>query len=430
MAGFGAAYRLQQQGIGTKPLMFDKNAYFGGHTASFDSGDGFIFDDGPHISFTKDERIQDLFAENIDGEYETVEAVVNNYWQGHWIKHPAQCNLNGLPKELVVNVIRDFVQAEEKTIDEIDNYKEWLYATYGETFAETFPMVYGKKFHTADAKDMDIDWLGPRMYRPKLTEVLEGALYNSTDDVHYIKDFRYPTNGGFSHYLEKFTDLADIHLNHEVVEIDSAQRRLTFSDGKAFNYDEIISSVPLPDLIKLIKDVPLGITNAAEKLACSQCILVNIGIDRNDFTDAIWTYFYDTDIIFTRLSFPHKMSPNTVPDGCGSIQAEIYFSDKYQPLDTTPEDCIEPVIADLKRVGLLKEEDTVLHKSSSFIPYANVIFDLDRAEAVEKTHAYLDEVGVPYCGRYGEWGYLWTDEAFKSGERAAQQVLDRNSISH
>jgi len=145
---------------------------------------------------------------------------------------------------------------------------------------------------------------------------------------------------------------------------------------------------------------------------------------RDDITDAIWTYFYDTDIIFTRLSFPYQMSPNTVPSGCGSIQAEIYFSDKYRPVDRSPEDCIDPVIADLKRCGLIKEDDKILHTSSSMIKYANVIFDLDRKQAVKTVHEYLDDIGIRYCGRYGDWGYIWTDEAFKSGENAAQKMVD------
>jgi hypothetical protein len=57
--------------------------------------------------------------------------------------------------------------------------------------------------------------------------------------------------------------------------------------------------------------------------------------------------------------------------------------------------------------------------------YANVIFDLDRAAALKTVHGYLDDLGVAYCGRYGDWGYMWTDESFKSGENAAQKVLDR-----
>ena len=54
-----------------------------------------------------------------------------------------------------------------------------------------------------------------------------------------------------------------------------------------------------------------------------------------------------------------------------------------------------------------------------------MIFDLARAAALEIIRGYLDDVGIATCGRYGEWGYLWTDESFLSGERAAEQTLAR-----
>jgi hypothetical protein len=54
-----------------------------------------------------------------------------------------------------------------------------------------------------------------------------------------------------------------------------------------------------------------------------------------------------------------------------------------------------------------------------------VIFDHDRAPSLKVVHGFLDEIGVGYCGRYGDWGYMWTDESFKSGERAAETTLSR-----
>jgi len=57
------------------------------------------------------------------------------------------------------------------------------------------------------------------------------------------------------------------------------------------------------------------------------------------------------------------------------------------------------------------------------LPYANVIFDLERAASLALVHGYLDELGIGYCGRYGDWGYMWTDESFMSGERAAEATL-------
>ena len=108
----------------------------------------------------------------------------------------------------------------------------------------------------------------------------------------------------------------------------------------------------------------------------------------------------------------------------GSIQAEVYFSDKYRPLTVEPEELIEPVLGDLTRCGLLRDDDTLLHVDARHVEYGNVNFDLDRADAVATTRAYLDEVGIATCARYGEWGYHWTDESFESGERAVESVLD------
>jgi hypothetical protein len=59
------------------------------------------------------------------------------------------------------------------------------------------------------------------------------------------------------------------------------------------------------------------------------------------------------------------------------------------------------------------------------IRYANVIFDLESVPAVAAVHGYLDDIGIGYCGRYGDWAYIWTDQSFVSGENALQKVLAR-----
>ena len=422
MAGLGAAHRFRDAGI--EPVIYDKNSFPGGHAATYHHGD-FIFDDGPHISFTKDKRLQELFAESVGGRYEVLHTRVNNHWRGFWIKHPAQCNLHGLPEDLVVAVIRDFVEAESLPPEEIDNYAQWLVASFGKTFAETFPMRYGHKYHTTTADNMTTDWLGPRLYRPDLEEVIRGALSPETPDVHYVDHFRYPTHGGFVAFLERFLDGVRIELGHEVTAIDAGERRLTFADGSQALYGSLVSSLPLPEIVARIDGAPAEVTQAAGLLACTTSVVVNLGVDRDDLSGSHWTYFYDEDYSFTRLSFPHLLSPNNVPPGAGSIQAELYYSAKYRPLDRRPEACIEPVIRDLQRCGLLREDDRILHRNAALVPYANIIFDHDRAAALATVHAYLEELGIATCGRYGRWGYHWTDESFVSGEQAAQQILDR-----
>jgi len=423
MAGFGAAHRFHEAGLPT--ILFEKSAHHGGHTASYRFPEGFVFDEGPHISFTNDERLKALFAESVGGEYESLQTKVNNYWRGHWIKHPAQINLHGLPTDLVISIIKDYVSAHQNPPAEIRNYADWLVAAYGETFARTFPMEYGLKYHTTTADNMHTDWIGPRMYPASLDEVLRGALAPATPEVHYISNFRYPKHGGFVQFLNKFVKETELRCNHELIRIDGKARTLHFRNGHVEPYDHLVSSVPLPELIPMIDGTPPDVLDAAGKLACTELVLVSLGLRKPDVIDATWTYFYDRDFFLTRLSTPHLQSRNNVPPGCCSIQAECYYSDKYRPLDRRPEDCISPVIEDLKRCGLIAGEDEVIFRNVMHIKYANVIFDLESAAATATVHGYLDDIGIRYCGRYGDWAYIWTDQSFFSGERAATQVIDQ-----
>lgn len=421
MGGFGAAYRFHAEGI--TPMMYDKNSYHGGHTASFRYDSGFLFDQGPHISFTKDPRIQELFADAVDQQYETVQITLNNYWRGYWPLHPVQLHMYGLPEDVIVRVITDFVEEHHAQERSIKNYADWLLASFGRSFAELFPMTYTRKYHLTTAENMSTDWLGPRIYRPSLEEVLRGAISPSAPHVHYITHFRYPKEGGFVSYLQKFVPLGNLKFGHELVSVDARKRELRFSNGVVANYDALVSSVALPDLIRMMRDIPQDVRDAARRLACSTCVLVNVGVNRQDLSKAHMSYFYDEDICFTRLSFPHMLSARNVPPGTGSIQAEVYFSEKYKPLKGSPEEWIEPVIKDLYRCGLLQEDDKILFKNALLVRHANVIFDLERAAALKTVHGYLDDIGIAYCGRYGDWGYMWTDESFKSGEQAAEKAL-------
>jgi protoporphyrinogen oxidase len=423
MAGYGAANRLRAEKI--RPVVYDRSAYYGGHTASFRDPKGFLFDLGPHISFTKVPRMQELFAGYVDNKYESVQINLNNYWRGVWITHPVQLHLNAFPKDLIIEVMSDFVKAMHAPETVINNYEEWLVGSFGRKFAETFPMTYGHKYHTTPASNMSIDWLGPRIYRPSFEEMLRGALAPWAPDLHYITHFRYPTQGGFFSYLRDLPTLADIQLEHDVVAIDHKERQLRFANGNTAGYDGLVSSVPLPDLLPMIKGAPADVVDAAQRLACTTCVLVNVGVNRADLSGAQMSYFYDEDVSFARLSFPHMLAASNVPAGCGSIQAEVYFSKKYKPLTTAPEALIDRVISDLRRTGVLRENDEILTRQARLLPYANVIFDLERAEALKTVHGYLDDIGIAYCGRYGDWGYMWTDESFVSGERAAETALTR-----
>ena len=53
-------------------------------------------------------------------------------------------SLNGLPHDLIVEIITDFVKEHDAPDRPIANYEDWLIASYGRKFAELFPMQYGR----------------------------------------------------------------------------------------------------------------------------------------------------------------------------------------------------------------------------------------------------------------------------------------------
>jgi protoporphyrinogen oxidase len=442
MAGFGAGRLLRSEGV---PFVcYDKNPYCGGHARSVRYGNGFIFDEGIHISFTSSPRIQEIFTTNVDGRQIERKLTVDNYWHGHRIPHPVHCNLRGLPDDLVIKIIDDFALSgsanlaqcppsdrENSNLSSLDqrmSYADWLHTVYGRTYADTFPMIYGQKYHTTNMENLTTDWVGPRMHRPKLEDLLRGALSQASADVHYVQNYRYPSEGGFVAYIETFAKEFDVLLNHKLIRIDPRSKLLHFSNGEVYEYSAIISSIPLPDLVAMIADVPERVVNASHKLAYTSAVLVNIGIERSDISETAMTYFYDEDVIVSRVSLPHMLSENNAPAGCGSIQAEVYFSEKYKPLLMGLPAVTEIVVDNLRTCGFIRGDDEILMKDAIVSQYANVIFDRDRARAVADIHEYLDEIGIYYCGRYGVWDHSWTDQSFASGEQCAQRLLSNTSI--
>jgi protoporphyrinogen oxidase len=359
----------------------------------------------------------------VNQEYESVPFRANNFWEGRWITHPVQCNLHALPHDLAARIIVDFVETAMAE-DQVRTYADWLYASYGRTFAETFPMVYGQKYHTTTADNMTTDWLGPRMYRPSLEEIVAGALEPPTAEVHYVTHFRYPSHGGFLSYVRPLAAASDVRLSYELDRLDPVERTLSFTNGRVLPFEHVVSSIPLPELIPRIVGAPADVLDAARRLSFTTAVIVNVGVDRADLSEAHLSYFYDPEIVFSRLNFPHMLSPHTVPPGAGAIQAEIYFSDRYRPLTVPPASLVDRAVEDMRRCGVLRESDRILLAEARAVRYANVIFDLDRADALATVHGYLDDVGVRFCGRYGDWDHAWTDEAFMSGERAATEALD------
>lgn len=420
LSGLAAAQRLLENGWAHE--IFEKNNYVGGHAYTHDLN-GFLFDEGPHISFTKREPVRQLFADAVENQYIEHESVVYNLSRGNWIRHPVQFNLYGLPTDLVEKCLVDFVEAHYsiENASPVTTYADWLYRQLGKSMSEEFPFRYTRKYWTVEPHMMSTDWVGPRIHPPSLEEIIRGALSPNPVNYYYVNKFRYPLYGGFGSFVKSVSAGIDVRLGAEIVLIDNQQKWIEFSDGRRASYDLLISTIPLPELIKVIKNVPPAVLEASANLCYTSLVLINIGVERDEeFPNMHWMYFYDEDILFSRGNFPHRLSPNNAPANCGSIQVEVYHS-TFRPLPV--QDVLNRSIEQLLNIGLLHKSDRFLVTQEKHIKYANILFDLERTRNLSIVLDYLKESGIFTCGRYGEWGYYWTDDSIVSGWRAADQII-------
>jgi protoporphyrinogen oxidase len=407
ISGISTSYHLNQKDI--ENIVFEKDDDWGGLCGNFEI-DGFRFDKAIHLSFTKDEHVKELFSKSC--EFISHKPLAYNYYEGCWLKHPAQNNLEPLNLDEKINIISDFVENENNKED-IQNYEEWLKAQYGNYFSENFPIPYTRKYWTLDAKDLSITWVGNRMYQPNIKEVLKGAFESETPNTYYASEMRYPVAGGYKSFLNYMRKDSDIRVAKKVIEIDTLAKIVYFEDGSVQKYEQLISSIPLPEYSSLIKDIPDDVKKACENLKYTSAALVSIGLNKPDIPKHLWFYIYDEDILASRCYSPSIKSLDNVPKDCSSLQFEVYFS-KDKPLDLTNEELTSHIIEKSEQMKVFDKNDVIV-EDCMVLEYGNVIFYHGMEEDRKVVLGYLEKNKIKTVGRFGKWEYLWSDQSLMSG---------------
>lgn len=409
IAGISAGYHLEKSA--EKVVIYEKNNDWGGLCGNF-TIDGFRFDKFVHFTFTDDPYIKGIF-EKSSPLYDHP-SISYNYYNGYWLKHPAQNNLAPLPTEEKVNIITDFINRKQIPIEEIKDYAQWLEVQYGNYFAHNFPFKYTRKYWGLEANELETKWVGNRMYSPDLSQVLRGSYEVQDETFYYTKYMRYPKKGGFRSILDDCRKGLDIRFNKEVVKINPKEKIVTLKDGTSEKYERLISSLPLPEIVNMIDDIPKEVVEAGKNLHNTCGYMVSLGFKRQDVAKHLWFYIYDEDILSSRVYSPSMKSPDNVPEGCSSLQAEVFFDCKAQiPNEET---VLNNTIDKLVKMGLFKEDEIVV-KDIRFEKYANVTFDKDIYKNRQIVLDYLKEQNIESIGRFGKWEYMWTFQAFEDGRK-------------
>lgn len=412
ISGISAGYHARK--IGMKAVVYEANGRAGGLLDNF-TIEGFRFDNAVHLSFATEPEVRAIFDLT---PYFSHPAVSWCWDDSAWLKHPVQNNMFPLSVDERVQLIASLVERPDL---EIKNYRDWLIYQYGESIAMRWPLPYTEKYWTLPAAELGTGWIGNRVRRADVREVLHGAFTSDTTNHYYATEMRYPKLGGYRAFLEPLLLDTDIRCNYQAAEIHLKRRLIRFTNGELVSFESLISTLPLPVLINIIDEVPDDVRNAAATLFATSVDLISVGFYQANVQPHLWFYIYDKDILAARAYSPSIKSPDNAPNNCSSLQFEIYSSPR-KPQVHSPEEMKANTMIALKRMGLVKSEDEVIFMHHKQLPWGNVVFDLGMEERRDLVRDWLETVGIICAGRFGEWDYLWSNQAFMSGMKAVQKI--------
>jgi UDP-galactopyranose mutase len=306
------------------------------------------------------------------------------------------------------------------------HFEEFIYKVWGAGIARHFAVPYNRKLWAVDLKEMETSWLGGRVPLPDLEEMIEGALKPVPKPMGPNARFGYPLKGGFQSLMNGFLPhIGDrLRLNAKVVAVSPRRHTLTLADGTVLEYGHLVSTMPLPALIRCIgEEAPAAIRQAAAGLRHISVRCVNLGVGRPGLTEKHWIY-YPEDTVFHRIFVQGNASPYCNPPGGFGLTCEITYA-PGKPLPCDGDELIELCIRDCHRVGLFGPEDPVWAAHQVDLPHAYVLYDHGRAANVKLIRDWLAERDILLAGRYSEWEYYNSDHAFLAGQRVADTVAER-----
>jgi protoporphyrinogen oxidase len=412
---------------------------------------GFTWDNGPHVSFTKNEEVRRLFAESTGDRFHDIPVNVGNYFHGSWVRHPAQVNLAQIPEPLRSACVADFLNPPQITAPA--NYQQWLDASLGKTFADKFSAAYTRKYWTVPPAALSCDWVGGRVHRPKQEDVLAGAQSDIPRNLHYINRIRYPQTGGYQSFAAKLAEGINARLNTRITSIDLDSKQVRSENGEVFHYERLISTIPLPAFITACAQSTPAMREAAASLLCTSAHLVEVELPELTKRPEHWFYIYNENFFSTRINFTEKLSPDNAPVGRSGVQVEVYSNPK-KPLSIPQEKLAGHVIAELAEMGIVHDASVPrLRAETTHIPFANVTFLTDTAARLEVIWAGLEKHGLArepadthpmtdwtaptrsglenapllMAGRFGQWKYFWTDDCVLRGRQLGQALAEKSS---
>ena len=418
LTGLSAAYHMM-----AKPtLLVERAEKVGGHARS-ERWNGHTFDVTGHWLHLRDPRVKKLVGGLFQpGELTEIERRAAVLSHDALVPYPFQANLYGLPRKIVQECLVGFVEAKEAAAAnhgrEPRTFEEFAVARFGKGITQHFFVPYNTKLFGMHPNCLTASWVSRYIPVPEPHEIIGGAIGLQQDGLGYNPRFLYPKRGGIDALPEALLSgiqsraRCELWTSTEVEEVDPFEHRVKL-DGIAdwISYDSLISTIPLPELLRRIPKVPNHIHCLAKNLRCVKWRYLNVATRTPSPADYHWVYVPEERYPFFRVGVFSNAVPTMAPAGGGSLYVEL--------ADRTGAPKVGEVIQALAQIGAITGVEDVTFAEGREIEYAYVIFDDAYEESTRSIHQWLTDVGILSCGRYGAWVYNSMEDSIIQGMEAA-----------
>lgn len=417
LTGLSAARHLQRKPF----LLVEREQRVGGHARS-ERREGHTFDVTGHWLHLRDPRVQRLVAELFaEDELLKVQRKTKVISHGVELPYPFQANLHGLPLEVVRECLVGFIEAREAAArgeDPGKTFQDFAVARFGRGIAKHFFVPYNTKLWGMHPDRLTSEWVSRYIPVPDVDQLVGGALGLTQEGLGYNVEFSYPRDGGIDRLPNQLlagleaSEGGEVRTSTDVEEVDPSGKRVKLSTGADWlDYDALISSIPLPELIKRIPSAPAEVRAAAAQLKCQRWRYLNVATKTKPPADYHWAYIPETKYPFFRVGVFNNAADSMAPMGGGSLYVEL--TDRDHPPD------LPAILGALTEVGAITSADDVRFADQRDVEYAYVIFDDAWGPSTKTVLGWLDQAGIRSCGRYGAWIYNSMEDSIIQGMEAA-----------
>ena len=405
-AGLGAALAL-----GDSATVLESRETVGGLCSTL-TLDGAIFDLGGHSFHTPHPEIRRLVFGALEMEEQRRDAWC--WLNGEWVRYPFQQHFSELADP-------DSRHACQIGLDaaggwrEAANFDEYLDRRFGRGITELFMRPYNRKLWGADLTRLDTEWVVERVAAPVGTAESSVSESRRRSPIPREAVIAYPAKGGYGEIFQALARrVADLRLRQCVISIDPQTSTLRTTNGETTSWRRIVSTLPLPALLRLIPNVPPEISSAVSELEAVPITVVMLVLEGRYGTLCQRIYCPDKNIIGHKIVLNHNSSRWLRRLPRHGVQVEL---SEFNPFSSSTNDrsLVNAVVAGLLRMGLIASPDHVRRTKVLRIPFGYPVQTQSRSIIVALAQHWLREHRIYTVGRFGEWAYINSDEALYRG---------------